>query len=162
MADVKANCNRVYRDADGAFYWTYAAKAHGNDAMFRGMVKVCAAVFIPIALVVLALTWQFDPLQSALICLGMLALGVGLPALIWRLAPLDPSYMLTEETIEAWPRGRGRNLHFLNDVRQVTLEPDIDCIRLKWVVTGLDIYVPPEDYEMVRDFILGHVAQNAR
>lgn len=153
--------NRVTQYDDGAYRWTYDLRSEGNDAPRWTMVKICAAVFIPIALIMLVMTWQYGPLEAVLYCLGLLAIGVGLPALIWHMAPPDPSFKMTDEFIEAWPKGRGQNIHTYEGVRQVAIEPALDRIRLKWVVSGLDVYVPREDYALVRDFILDHVPGKA-
>ena len=150
---------RVTQGDDGAYRWTYDLKAHGNFAALRTMVGVCAAVAVPIALVMLVMTWGFGRAQAALTCLGLLALMVGLPALIWWLSPPDPSFRLAEAEIEAWPKGRNRNLHSLRDVKQVLLRPDIDRIPLRWAVTGLHIYVPPEDFDLVLEHILARVPE---
>ena len=153
--------NRVTQYDDGAYRWTYSLRKEGNAAPRRTMVTICAAVFIPIALIMLVMTWQYGARDAVLCCLGLLAGGVGLPALIWKLAPPDPSFKMTDEYIEAWPKGRGQNIHTFEGVRRVELEPALDRIRLKWVVSGLDVYVPREDYALVRDFILDHVPESA-
>ena len=152
---------RLQQGDDGAYRWTYDIKAQGNRAPARTMVFICAAIFVPIALIMLFMTWQYGELQALLFCLGLLALGVGLPALIWVLLPQNASYKMTGEYIEAWPKGRGNNIHRYEGVRRVTMEPRIDRIRLKWAVTGLDVYVPREDYAFVRDYILERVPQEA-
>ena len=153
--------NRVIRYDDGAYRWTYNLRQEGNDAPQWTMVKICAAVFIPIALIMLVMIWQYGARDAVLCCLGLLAIGVGLPALIWKLAPPDPSFKMTDEYIEAWPKGRGQNIHTFQGVRRVEMEPALDRIRIKWVVSGLDVYVPREDYGLVRDFILDHVPESA-
>ena len=152
---------RLQQGDDGAYRWTYDMKAQGNRTPMRAMVFICAAVFVPIALIMLFMTWQYGELQALLFCLGMLAIGVGLPALIWVLLPPNPSFKMTEEYIESWPKGKGNNIHRYEGVRRVTMEPRVDRIRIKWAVTGLDVYVPRESYAFVRDYILERVPKDA-
>ncbi len=152
---------KVQQGDDGAYRWTYDTKAQGNSQPRKTMVFISAAVFVPIALIMLFMTWQYGELQALLFCLGLLAIGVGLPALIWVLLPPNPSFKMTEAYIESWPKGKGNNIHHYEGVRRVTMEPRVDRIRLKWAVTGLDVYVPREDYAFVRDYILERVPADA-
>lgn len=153
--------DHVAQGSDGAYRWTYDTKAQRNSAPFKTMVFISAAVFVPVALIMLFMTWQYGALQALLVCLGMLAIGVGLPALIWALLPPNPSFKMTGEYIESWPKGKGNNIHRYEGVRRVTMEPRVDRIRLKWAVTGLDVYVPRESYAFVRDYILERVPGDA-
>ena len=152
---------RVERGVDGAYYWTYDLKANGNNTPFWFMVKVCLAVSLPIALIMLVLTWQYGPVEALLYTLLLLVLMVGLPMFIWQLMPVNPSFRMDEEAIEAWPKGSGVNIHTYRGVRRVIMEREIDRIHLRWRVGGLHVYVPREDYEMVREFILAHVPEGA-
>ena len=149
------------RGSDGAYRWTYSLRENHNNGPLLMMVRICAAICVPVALVMLALTWGYNPLQAALSTAGFLAVSVGLPALIWVLMPPNPSYKMTEDYIESWPKGKGNNIHRFEGVRRVTMRSDIDCIRLKWRVTGLYVYVPREDFGFVRDFIVDHVPESA-
>ena len=153
--------DRVAQGGDGAYYWTYDMKAQGNSAPFWTMVFIGAAVFVPVALIMLFLTWQYGALQAALACLSLLAIGVALPALIWKLQPPSLKYRMTEAEIQSWPKGRGNNIHHFEGVRRVTLRPDIDRVQLRWAVFGLHVYVPREDYSGVVEYILAHVPQGA-
>ena len=153
--------HRLQRGDDGAYRWTYAQRAQGNRTPIETMVKVCAAVFVPIAVVMLFMTWSYGAGQALLFTGGMLLMGVGLPTLIWLLAPPNLSFKMTGEYIKSWPKGRGNNIHRYEGVRRVTMEPRVDRIRLKWAVTGLDVYVPREDYAFVRDYILERVPKDA-
>lgn len=153
--------DHVAQGSDGAYRWTYDTKAQRNRAPIKTMVFISAAVFVPVALIMLFMTWQYGELQALLFCLGMLAIGVGLPALIWALLPPNPSFKMTEEYIESWPKGKGNNIHRYEGVRRVTMEPRVDRIRIKWAVTGLDVYVPRESYAFVRDYILERVPKDA-
>lgn len=153
--------DHVAQGSDGAYRWTYDTKAQRNSAPIKTMVFISAAVFVPVALIMLFMTWQYGALQALLFCLGLLAIGVGLPALIWALLPPNHSFKMTEEYIESWPKGKGNNIHRYEGVRRVTMEPRVDRIRIKWAVTGLDVYVPRESYAFVRDYILERVPKDA-
>ena len=157
MVEVRDFPGRPTLYEDGAYRWTYDMKAHGNSTQFWFMVKVCAAVAAPIGLVMLVLIWQYGAAQAILSVLFLWAVTVLLPALIWRLAPPNPSYRMSETEIEAWPKGKNRNIHAFKGLKRMTLRPDIDRIHLKWALGGLHVYVPPEDYGLVKDFILSHV-----
>ena len=148
--------DRVTLGEDGAYRWRYDLKKNGNSAPMETMVKVCAAIGVPIALIMLAMTWQFDPLQAALIALGFLVLMVGLPALVWKLMPPDPMFKMDETQIQAWPKGKTSGIHRFEGVRDVAFEPDLDRITLRWRVDRLEVYVPSEDYDFVREFIRAH------
>ena len=150
---------RVTREESGAYYWTYDLKAHGNNEPLWFMLKICLAVAVPIDLIMLMLTWEYGPGQALLWNAIFLAGMVGLPALIWKLLPPNPSFRMDDKEIEAWPKGRGQNIHAFKDVRRVSLRPDTHCIILKWHITALHVYVPPEDYGFVRDFIIAHVPE---
>ena len=145
---------------DGVCRWTYDLKAHGNDDLFRKMMKILVAIFAPVAVIMLVMGWRFDPLQAVLIALGMAAIGILLPALLWRVMAINPSYEMTAEYIESWPRGKGRNIHTYGGVRRIVLCEDRDLIRLRGRIGGLDMYVPPEDYEWVLAFVLKRVPEN--
>ncbi len=77
---------RVTRDG-GAYLWTYGLKAHRNLAPMRTMLGICLAIAVPIALVMLGLTWSYGPAQAALWVALFLALFAGLPVLLWLLLP---------------------------------------------------------------------------
>ena len=59
---------RVERGADGAYRWTYDLRANRNNEPFWFMVKICLAVSVPIAMIMLFLTWQYGPAQAILFC----------------------------------------------------------------------------------------------
>ena len=151
--------DRVARDGDGAYCWTYDMKKQGNAAPFCWMTMICLAVFAPIVLALLVLIWPYGALTAVLVFLGILALGLGLPALILKVCPLNPGYRMSGTEIETWPRGRGSGIHPFGGVRRVKLRPDIDRIQLRWAGSGLHVYVPKDDYGLVREFILAHVPE---
>ncbi len=151
----------VTEESEGVYRWTYKLKENGNNAPLRTMVRICLAVSLPITLIMLVLTWQYDPPIALLSTACLFAGMVLLPALLWKLMPPDPSFRMDAEQIESWPKGKGNNIHSFKGVRRVVLRPDIDRIRLRWTVTGLDVYVPKDDYEFVTDFILAHIPERA-
>ena len=151
--------HKVRQGDDGAYRWNYNMKENGNNAPFWTMIGICAAIGVPVALIMLVMTWPYGHLQAALSALGLVAMVVVLPALIWRLSPPDPSFELTDRTIEAWPKGKGRNLHSLDGVRQVTVRPGEDRVILRFAVTGVHVYIPPEDFDFVREAILACVPE---
>ena len=153
---------RVEQGEDGAYCWTYDLKANRNDEPFWFMVKVCLAVAGPIALIMAVLTWQYAGVEALLWSLGLLAMMVGLPALIWKLAPLNPSFRMTDEDIEAWPKGRNRNLYAFRSVRSVKIQPRTDAIKLRFTFGGMHVYVPREDYATVREYILARVPEGTK
>ena len=149
--------HKVRHDEDGAYRWNYNMKENGNNAPLWFMVGICSAIGVPIALIMLVLIWPYGAQQAVLSALGLLAGLVGLPALIWKLLPPDPSFKMTETRIESWPKGKGNNIHHFEDVRRVTLRPDIDRIQLHERLGGLHVYVPQEDYDFVREYILARI-----
>ena len=153
--------DRVTLYDDGAYRWSYSIRAHGNNASMRFMLGICAAVFLPIAVIMLVMTWSYGALQAVLYAAGLTAAGILLPLLVWKLLPPDPAFRMTEEFIEAWPKGRGNNIHHYKGVQRVTLRPDIDRIGLRWRFGALHVYVPPEDYDFVKEFVLAHVPEDA-
>ena len=144
---------------DGEYRWTYDMKANGNNAPFMFMLKVCLGVSVPIALIMLVLIWEYGAMQAILSALLLLALTVLLPALIWKLLPPNPSFRMSDTEIEAWPKGKSRNLHGLKGLRRMILRPDIDRIDLKWTLNRLMVYVPREDFDTVVDFIRAHAPE---
>lgn len=152
--------DRVTLGEDGSYRWRYDLKAHHNTAPMEMMVKISLAVGVPIALIMLVLTWQYGPLQATLSSLGMLAMLVLLPTLIWKLLPPDPMFRMDEAQIEAWPKGRSSGIYAFKGLTEVTPDPGVDRIILRWRVTRLEVYVPPEDYEFVKAFLMERAGIN--
>ncbi|MBQ6373157.1 MAG: hypothetical protein IJJ45_01575 [Clostridia bacterium] len=152
--------HRVTQSDDGTYCWTYDLKAHRNFAQLTFMAKLLAAIFVPVALILLCLTWSYGAIQALLFCIAMPAVVILLPVLIWWWLPPDPSYLMTESRIESWPKGRGNNVFLFSDVRHVRFRRDIDRIELRFVIGALHVYVPPEDYDLVKDLIIDRVPEH--
>ncbi len=148
--------DRVTLYDDGAYRWTYDTRANHNSSQYETMVRICLVVSLPIAVIMLVMTWQYGAAQALLSVLGLLALTVGLPALIWKLSPVNPSFRMSATEIEAWPKGRSRHLHTFDTLRGVQMCSERDLIRLRWALGGMDVYVPAEDFRLVADFIAAH------
>ena len=156
MEQVASFPPRVTLYDDGAYRWTYDTQAHHNSSQYESMIHVCLAVFLPIGIIMLVMTWQYGAVQALLSVISVMALAVGLPALIWKLSPVNPSFRMSKTEIEAWPKGKSRHLHAFDTLRGVQMHSERDLIRLRWTFGGMDVYVPTEDYRLVADFIAAH------
>ena len=141
--------DRVEPDGAGGYQWSYDPGAHGNRRPLWQMLAISGAVWAVIAIALLAVAGGRYLKDALIFVLGTGAGIVGLPALIWLLIPTVLDYHLTEAYIEAWPKGRSSGIHRFQYVRRVTLRPDKDEIYLRFALGGLQILVPPEDYDLV-------------
>ena len=48
------------------------------------------------------------------------------------------------------------------DIRKITLRPDEDTVRLRTLMQFMPVFIPAEDYRMVKDYIIDHVARNVK
>ena len=144
---------RVESDGAGGYRWSYDSREHGNRRPLSMMVKICAAVWAIVAIIMFVIAGG-RYLKDALIFAAATCAGtVILPALIWLAMPPVLSFSLTEAHIEAWPKGRSSGIYPFRNVRRVTLRHDRDEIYLHYAVGGLQVLVPPEDYDRVLEYI---------
>ena len=160
--DIQQFPERVSRGNDGIYRWVYRMNPRRN----RHPLSVIGKVFFSMgALSAAALLAIGSPNPDAasgwampLMVLGMF-LGVFL--LITGLLYLqgdDPlTYAMDEESVTTF-RAKAAGPHTFRRMRRIKFMPRYDAIRLGF---GLTVYVPREDYKMVKDYILERLPENA-
>ena len=151
---------RVMQDSDGTWRWKYLMNPRRN----KHPVSVVGKVFLimgGISAVALRIIGSPNPTTMSDWDMPLMVLGVfgGIFLLVTGLLYLqgdDPlPYSMDEEQVTTYV-GKNKGPHFFDRVRRVRLMPQHDAIRLGF---GLTIYIPAEDYEAVKDFILAHLPE---
>lgn len=153
--------DRVTLCDDGVYRWSYAKDPSAGMAGYRTMIVTCAVIGVVVFLV-------FAILETALMVFGLLVLlgMVLLPALAWRLFGRIPEnrilgrYEMAPDHI-AMPGYSGGPALF-ERVDAVALYRDRDRIDVHTAGAGTrHVYVRPADYDLVLDYILGRVPDEA-
>lgn len=160
--DIREHPDRVVRGEDGVYRWAYRMNPRRN----KHPLSIVGKVFFSMAAISAAgllvvgspnpgkmSDWAM-PLMVIGLFLGVFLLVTGL--LYLQGDDLLP-YAMDEESITTF-RAKGAGPHSFRRMRRVRLLPRYDAIRLGF---GMTIYVPAEDYDMVKDFILEHLPEGA-
>ena len=159
--DIRQFPDRVTRGEDGVYRWVYRMNPRRNkhSLIIMGEVFLIMAVLSTIALLIVGpptrdlSPWSMPLMVSALL-LGMFLLIAG----ILFLAGDDPlPFSMDEEKIITY-RSKTAGPHTFERMRKVKLLPQYDAIRLG---LGVVLYVPAEDYEDVKAFILDRLPSDA-
>ena len=152
--------DRVTLCDDGIYRWSYAKDPSADRTVYRTMIVICTVIGVLIFLMMAIL-------ETALMIFGLLVLlgMVLLPALAWRLFGRIPEnrilgrYEMAPDHI-ARPGYSGGAAFALVDA--VTLFRDRDRIDLRTANARTShIYVRPTDYDLVLDYILDRVPDEA-
>ena len=149
---------RVVQGDDGVYRWIYRMNPRRN----KHPVSVIGKVFLFMsAIIVVGLLIVGSPNPNAMSVweMPLMVLGVflGVYLLVTLLLYLqgdDPlPFAMDEESITTY-RAKGAGPHTFRHMRRVRFLPQYDAIRMGF---GLTIYVPKEDYDMVKAFLLAHL-----
>lgn len=160
--DIHQFPDRVTRGEDGVYRWKYLMNPRRNKhaLIVMGQAFLMMAALSTVALLIVGppshtmSPWSM-PLMVAGMFLGVYMLIVG----ILFLAGDDPlPFSMDEEKIITF-RAKAAGPHLFRWVRRVKLLPQYDAIRLGFALT---VYVPAEDYEAVKAFILDRLPPEAR
>ena len=161
--DIQQFPDRVVKDQDGVYRWHYPMNPRRNKypLVIMGKVFFTIAALSAAGLLIVGSPnpgkmsdWAM-PLMVIALYLGVFALVAG----IMFLAGDDPMpFAMDEEKVITY-RGKTAGPHTFAGVRRVRLLPQYDAIRLG---LGVVLYIPPEDYETVRSFILDRLPSTAQ
>ncbi len=160
--DRKAFSDRVILGEDGVYRWSYPMNPRRNKhpisivgKVFFSMGTISAAVLLVVG------SPNPNAMSDWAMPLMVLGLFLGIFLLVTFLLYLqgdDPiPYAMDEEKITTF-RGKNAGPHTFGRMRRVHLLPQYDAIHLGF---GLTIYVPDEDYDAVKTFILEHLPESA-
>ena len=159
--DIKQFPDRVTQGVDGVYRWKYLMNPRRNRhaLIVMGQAFLMMAALSTAALLIVGppshtmSPWSM-PLMVAGMFLGVYMLIVG----ILFLAGDDPlPFSMDEEKIITY-RSKTAGPHTFARMRKVKLLPQYDAIRLG---LGVVLYIPPEDYEEVKAFLLAHLPPDA-
>lgn len=159
--DLKQFPERVTKGEDGVYRWKYLMNPRRN----KHVLIVVSEVFLAIAglstvglLIAGSPRRDMSPFSMPLMVLGML-LGVFLliTGLLYLQGDDALPFAMDEESITTF-RAKGAGPHTFGWMRHVKLLPQYDAIRLG---LGVVLYIPSEDYEDVKAFILAHLPPDA-
>lgn len=154
---------RVTQMSNGAYRWTCALSREYERKTYRISMIACsviAAFILVMGACICAMQRQWDSLWVFFLCDAVFMLIAFL--ICWGLNRLPGSvhqvYELTEEHIRL---GTGKNTQFFSfhRTKQVTVRDNY--IDLKGAMYHPRVFVPPEDFPFVRDFILERVPDSA-
>lgn len=160
--DIHQFPDRVTRGEDGVYRWKYRMNPRCNKHVLRvvaTVLSVMAALSVAGLLIVGSPSpatmsdWGM-PLMALGLFLGMFLLIAGILFLVGD----DPlPFSMDEEKIITY-RSKTAGPHTFARMRKVKLLPQYDAIRLG---LGVVLYIPPEDYEDVKAFLLAHLPPDA-
>ena len=160
--DIHEFPDRVTRGEDGVYRWKYRMNPRRNkhSLIIMGEVFLIMAVLSTVALLIVGSPnpgkmsdWDM-PLMVDALFLGMFLLIAGILFLVGD----DPlPFAMDEEKIVTY-RSKTAGPHTFARMRKVKLLPQYDAIRLG---LGVVLYVPGEDYEAVKAFILDRLPPDA-
>lgn len=149
---------RVVQDSDGVYRWKYLMNPRRN----KHAISVVGKVFLAmggISAVVLRVIGSPNPTTTSDWTMPLMVLGMflGIFLLVTGLLYLqgdDPlPYAMDEEQVTTFV-GKNKGPHSFSRMRKVRFMPQHDAIRLGF---GLTIYVPAEDFDTVKAFLLEHL-----
>lgn len=160
--DISAFTTRVTQDADGVYRWSYPMNPRRNKHpslvigkvfLFMGVLSAAVLLFVGSPNPAHMSDWAM-PLMVLALFLSIFLLITGL--LYLQGDDLIP-YSMDEEKIITY-RMKGSGIHTFAHMRRVRFMPQYDAIHLSF---GATLYVPSEDYEAVKAFILAHLPPTA-
>ena len=159
--DIHEFPDRVTQGEDGVYRWKYRMNPRRNKHVLRvvaTVLSVMAALSTAALLIVgppshTMSPWSM-PLMVDALFLGMFLLIAGILFLVGD----DPlPFSMDQEKIITY-RSKTAGPHTFARMRKVKLLPQYDAIRLG---LGVVLYIPPEDYEEVKAFLLAHLPPDA-
>lgn len=156
--DIQQFPDRVTRGEDGVYRWKYNMNPRRNKhaLIIMGEVFLIMAVLSTVGLLIVGspTPGRMGDWDLPLWVLGALLGTYLLIAGILYLVGDDPlPFSMDEEKIVTY-RSKTAGPHTFARMRHVKLLPQYDAIRLG---LGVVLYIPPEDYEDVKAFLLAHL-----
>ncbi len=160
--DLKQFPDRVTRSEDGVYRWCYRMNPRRNKHPLSVVGKVFFSMGCLSAAVLLVIgspnpgkmsDWAM-PLMVLGLFLGVFLLTTGL---LYLQGDDVLNYAMDEEGVTTF-RAKAAGPHTFRHMRRVRLLPQYDAMRLAF---GVTLYVPQEDYETVKDFILQRLPEKA-
>lgn len=152
--------SRISRDEQGAYHWAGTVDAGYEQKSFRIAFGVVGGICV--LLLVMSIAMGGEMLRVTLLsCLGALAVTGGVCLLFRRHAGTRlQRYILTEDAIHFCMR-RGSNPFLFRNTRKAVIFPGRNMIELYQPFASGPIFVPPEDFAFVRDYILQRIPEDA-
>ena len=153
--------DRVLRGEDGVYRWRGKVSMESQKRTIRLVLGIMGGFCLFFLLMALWMDGSML-LPTLLACLGVMAV-TGLCCLLLR--PRDTAvqpYELTEEHIRYVGTGRSNAYMPYKNIRRVRIRPAACRIDVKGAVVGFPVFVPPEDFVFVRDYIRLRLPSDAR
>ena len=160
--DSKHFTARVVQGDDGVYRWVYLMNPRRN----KHVLIIIGRVFLAIgglSAVGMFIVGPPNPLTMSVWDMPLMVFSVflGIFLLVTLLLYLQGddrlAYAMDEESITTF-RAKAAGPHTFRRMRRVRFIPQYDAIRLGF---GLTVYVPAEDYDRVKAFILEHLPPDA-
>lgn len=161
--DIHQFPDRVTRGEDGVYRWKYRMNPRRNKHVLR-VVATVLSVMAALSVAGLLIVGSPSPATMSDWGMPLMALGLflGMFLLITGILYLQGDdllpFAMDEEAVTTF-RAKAAGPHLFRWVRRVKLLPQYDAIRLGFALT---VYVPAEDYEAVKAFILDRLPPEAR
>ena len=161
--DVHEFPDRVTQGEDGVYRWKYRMNPRRNKHPLSVVGKVFFSMGCLSAAVLLVIgspnpgkmsDWAM-PLMVLGLFLGVFLLVTGL---LYLQGDDVLTYAMDQEGVTTF-RAKAAGPHTFRHMRRVRLLPQYDAILLGF---GVTLYVPQEDYETVKDYILQRLPEGAR
>ena len=151
---------RVTLDEDGFYRWSVEMNKKQSNEQFKFMVKVCCIITFMIlgimALVSMNTRYFKDIMLSGLgLIVGMVLLPMGIWKLMERLPPsTSMRFEMNDEYLKhVGNSGKDSGWATFKSVRRIIVRRDTHMIWLKSTLTGVQVFVPKEDYSFVLHYI---------
>ena len=153
--------NRIVPDGKGNYMWTGVIDRQFEATTFKLVFGVCGG--IGLFFIIMSLVLGGDMIGVTLLsCAAAMAVaGVVCWLFAKNAGKRTQRYIMNEDSvIFCQPR---RNVPFtFRSVRRVVICPSRHMIYIHQSIGGSPVFVPPEDFTFVRDYILARIPGSAR
>ena len=162
--DTKAKYpERVTKGEDGVWRWTAVISRSQNRHAISVTLKVMGAACL--FLIVMAATMKDRQmlLVTALSCAGAMAVAGAVCAVYDRMAKNGrlQAFEITDDHMRWVGVGRTDFRYSWRSIRSVRVFEEEDVVEIRQLLGVMQIYVPHEDFPLVKDLILGHISGTA-
>lgn len=155
--------DRITKQSDGSYKWSCAIDIDYHQRSVHKGIWACA-VITAFVLILYAVISAMNKTQSSDLWIPLLVIGVilaiALPLLYLQSTASDPheQYVMTEAYVKS---GYGKSSVFSNFKDANALEITAKYIEIIGPHTRDRIYVPAEDMDFIRQFILDRIPEDA-
>ena len=163
MADVSVYPLRVVRGEDGVLRWSGAIDKKHQRVAYRIVLLACGGALLFFVLASLVINPEMFGV-TFLICLGVMAIPALVCFVFDRLTP-DPQFQafeLGEDFIHWVGYGKTDFIYSLRSIRRARVKTAEHMIVLTCIPGVMHVYIPPEDFSYVRDFLLLRLPATAK